>query len=513
MTIDAAKESLCINQILGQKSQTVVVEGDVIVPDIKPDILNAIQTTGNVCVYKKEVVEGKVRIDGDVKLYVMYLADDAESAIRSLNSSIDFTQVIDFEGCLPQMSIDDEISIRNIECNVLNGRKVNIKATLELNLKVYSNESIELINKVNNLEDIQTLKSEIEIDALVGEGITKTSAKDTIAIDVEDKLVEVLSAECNVINKDTKISYNKVLAKAELDVKLIYLTQENNIRVKQTKIPLMGFIDITDVSETNICDLKYKLKNFLVKANTNADNSIYVEAEYELYCRAYEKQRIETIQDMYCPSINLEFKSKQVTTMANKNRITETCNVSEKFNIPELDSNQLYNAQVRPRIVSKNVSNSRITYEGELEITFLFSGSNVSGIDTKQYTVPFNFNIIADNIEKNTDIETQIEITNQDIVIRAQGDIEIKAELLFNISTSNNTKINIIEQMQTSPIESEECHSMVIHFVKEGDTLWKIAKMHKSTIEDIARVNNIEDPNKISIGQQLFIPRYVHVQI
>ena len=145
MTIDVAKESLCINRILGQKSQTIIVEGDVIVPDIKPDILNAIQTTGNVCVYKKEVMEGKIRIDGDVKLYVMYLADDEESAIRSLNSSVDFTQVVDFEGCLPQMSIDDDISIRNIECQVLNGRKINIKATLELNVKIYSNENVEFL--------------------------------------------------------------------------------------------------------------------------------------------------------------------------------------------------------------------------------------------------------------------------------------------------------------------------------------------------------------------------------
>ena len=49
---------------------------------------------------------------------------------------------------------------------------------------------------------------------------------------------------------------------------------------------------------------------------------------------------------------------------------------------------------------------------------------------------------------------------------------------------------------------------MIIYFVKPNDTLWKIAKRFQSTIEDIARVNNLEDPNKLSIGQQLFIPRF-----
>ena len=54
---------------------------------------------------------------------------------------------------------------------------------------------------------------------------------------------------------------------------------------------------------------------------------------------------------------------------------------------------------------------------------------------------------------------------------------------------------------------------MVIYFVKPGDTLWKIAKKFRSTIEDIARVNNIEDIDKIYPGQQLYIPKFVKKSI
>lgn len=99
MQVDVTKENFVLNKIVGQKSETVVVEGDMIVPDIKPDILNTINTTGNVCIYKKEVLDGKIRIDGDVNVYVIYLADNEEEATRSLNTNIDFSQVLDFEGC------------------------------------------------------------------------------------------------------------------------------------------------------------------------------------------------------------------------------------------------------------------------------------------------------------------------------------------------------------------------------------------------------------------------------
>ncbi len=47
------------------------------------------------------------------------------------------------------------------------------------------------------------------------------------------------------------------------------------------------------------------------------------------------------------------------------------------------------------------------------------------------------------------------------------------------------------------------------HTVERGDSLSKIASLYKDrgiTIQDIIKANNIEDPNKIEIGQELKIP-------
>ena len=47
----------------------------------------------------------------------------------------------------------------------------------------------------------------------------------------------------------------------------------------------------------------------------------------------------------------------------------------------------------------------------------------------------------------------------------------------------------------------------MIYYTRKGDTLWKIAKRFGSTMDDIIRVNKIENPDVILPGQQLFIPR------
>ena len=92
MLLETEKESVCINQIVGQKREEIEVEGDVIVNDIKPDVLNIISTNGIPCVYKKEVMDGKVRIDGSINTYIIYLADDESNTVRSLNTVLDFTR-------------------------------------------------------------------------------------------------------------------------------------------------------------------------------------------------------------------------------------------------------------------------------------------------------------------------------------------------------------------------------------------------------------------------------------
>ena len=48
--IDAVKEKLCINKIVGSKNFQIMVEGDSIIPDVKPDILSDISKTRK-CLY------------------------------------------------------------------------------------------------------------------------------------------------------------------------------------------------------------------------------------------------------------------------------------------------------------------------------------------------------------------------------------------------------------------------------------------------------------------------------
>ena len=507
MLLETEKESICINQIVGQKRDEIIVEGDVIVNDIKPDVLNIISTNGIPCVYKKEVMDGKVRVDGSVNTYIIYLADDENDSVRSLNTVLDFSQVIDIENCMSQMTANVCVKIKKIESRVLNGRKINVKAILEIETKVYSNDNIDIISNVNNLDDIQILDNNKVVNSLIGNGNTKVYAKDTISIDVADELAEIMKANVRIVDKDIKLSYNKVLAKADAEVSIIYLTEDNRIKNINTRIPIMGFVDIENISDESICDIDYQIKNLIIKPNNADMHSIYIEMEVEISCCAYETKNINLIEDLYSISSDLNFSQREITAMSGKKNLKEVCDIREQINVPEIDNNILYSVQTTPNIVNVTVKNGKIIYEGEVRLELLYEMNN--SVASRNIEIPFNFEMLSDEIDEACMINTEIDVRRDDFVVNS-GEINANLELEFNVSVSRNSKLSIINEISLQETRDNNIYSMVIYFVKPGDTLWKIAKKFRSTISDIARVNGIEDENKIYVGQQLYIPKFVN---
>lgn len=508
MTIETAKDSLVLNQIISQKKDTFMVEDDCIVPDSKPDILNVISNSGIVCIYKKEILDGKIRIDGSVNVYVMYLADSEKNGVRSINTNLDFTQIIDMEKAKTDMQLDIKVTLKSLDCRVLNGRKIQMKAILEMDSKISSNETVEYIKEISNLRDIQFLNNDFQIHSLIGTGNTKVYAKDTLVIDEIDNLVEVMKIDLRIINRETKISYNKVLIKADLQAKVIYLTDDNRICLKESNIPIVGFIDLPNISEEHICDVKYEIKNIIVKPNNVEEHSIYTEVEIEVYCEAFENREVRMIQDLYSPTVNLNFNQRKVRVMQKRETKQQVCTIRDKQIISEIGEGKIYDVEVMPIIKEQNLFNNLIVYNGEIGLNFIFASNNNIGIDTKQITLPFNFSIDFEGISAESHIDTIIEIISQNFIVMPDKSIDMKIELNFTAISGKDSSISIIDEIETEESEKNCKYSMIIYFTKLGDTLWKIAKKFGSTIEDIARVNGIQDVDTLTVGKQLFIPRY-----
>ncbi len=508
MSIKTSNENICINKIVAKKNEKFIIEEDEIVPDIKPDILKISCSNGNVCIYRKELQDGKVKIEGVINIYTLYIADDEMASARCINSELNFTKIIEMENASSEMDIEQSIAIQSIDAKILNGRKINYKVNLCVSLTLYSKENINILKSIDEANKIQTLNRDYQIYSLVGCETTSVYVKDTMKIDKDDNLLEIINTKVNIINKENKISYNKVLTKSDLYVKIIYLTDDNRINTSKMTIPVMGFIDIQNIKENNICDEFYQIKSLNIKPNNMDEHSVTVEAEIEIRCCAYEKRDIQMIQDLYSTFKEIEFKENDIKALQDKQIIKETYNFRKQELIKEIGSNKIYDVIVNPIVLNKKVSNGRIDYEGEINLTFIFATEKEgTGVNSKTIIEPFSFQIENNQITNDSKIDTEINVASQDFLVMPDEKIDARIDMEFEMSLQNIDNIRIINDIKENEAAQREKYSIIIYYAKTGDTLWSIAKRFGSTIDNIAKVNDLDEEKSIIAGTQLFIPR------
>ena len=505
--MDYKTDKILLNQEIERKKDILVVEDSIIIPDINPDVLSIIDTSSNLFVYKKELSNGKIRVDGGIKLDTIYTADDEKNSTRSIHNSLDFSKVIDIkEQNIENSKFSCTLSVKNIDSKIINGRKISIKASIEYELTIYSDVEFEYISQIDDI-NVQKIGETFNISTIKNRGETICNAKDTISLG--DSVSDILSTSISVRNKEQKVSYNKILSKAECIIDFIYMNEENQIEKYQEQIPIMGFIDIPGVSDDELNMISYEMRSINIKPDSIDNKSILIDIEFLVSCDVYEKKSINIIQDLYSPEEEITINQQEVDLFQNRDIVKSLCNINERINISDVKSNNIYITNISKNNISQKILGDSIYYEGSISVDFIFESKITNRIELRSQSIDFSHSVKLD-VNTDTEVNSDFEICDVEIQVNPNEEAEVKIEMYVIINKSNKMHTNLINNLKIEEIEqNRRQNSLIIYYVKEGDTLWKIAKKFKTTIDEIVEVNGIENENKLEIGEQLFIPRHV----
>ena len=490
------KNTVVINKKIASNTKFIEINGDIIVPDVKPDIISIINTNGIPYIYKEDVSNGRIRFDGNIDTYVVYLADSGET--RSIQTTLTFSDSIEEGNITENAFVKQKVSLESIEAKALNERKLTIKASLKIKSEVFEKAEIDITSDFNEIENVQKLKETLNIKSLIGNNKVKTSIKEDINIDNSYSVAEILKTDVEITNIENKISYNKVLAKADAKVKIVFLSEDGRIGVASSSIPVMSFIDIDKISDNNMCNVEYCIRNILFKTNTKEQHSITCQIEFEVFCDAFEVKTIDVVQDMYGIKNNIDFTKRDVDVQIDSKEAYEIININERILVEDLLN--ISDAYCKPRIINRSKSGNLINYECELVLTIYYEVDNRNGINVKNITLPFMLKSELDNEDFDFSINKKNFTVNQEYV---NCDIEIFAKSGFNCLR----RISVIENVSLSECEEDCEYKMFMYFVKGGDTVWNIAKRFKVCMNDIIKLNNLECPDKLKVGDRLYIMR------
>ena len=511
MCAETINETINVCKYVGSARKSSNVEGDVILQDIKPDILSIVRVTRDLCVTQKKVEDGKIKLTGYIDVSIIYVADDNTNSQKGVNSKIDFSEVLEIPGVNEDSIIRFRYEVANIEYKVVNGRKVLVSVPVTFEARAFNNCDVSIIKGITGENDLEMLKTTHNMCSPISQNSTSIELNEQVKLGENNPPIgEILCCTFNIINKEYKLSYNKILAKADALIKICYIAdnERQSVHSFEATLPIMGFIDVNGINENSNISIDYEVKEYCIKPvyQDMIANSISVEAMVNITSFSFNMNEVELITDFYTPSAVIKTENQNMSVVKNVMDVEENINLSQTLVVPELDNTTILGIDGVPNITEKNILNDKVAIQGNVDVYVLFIKNDSRMIESKKIELPFQQVIKVDGINTNMNPIINLKLDNIEYKQNGENQLQVDIRMIASVMGDEESEINTITNLEITDEIVPTQPSLIIYYVKAGDTLWNIAKRFNNTVCNIKEANGLKD-DLIYPGQRLIIPR------
>ncbi len=509
------KQNFEIEERLNKESSQAIIDGSIIVPDIKPDIVKVLEVTYDVSIKDYEPSNDRVSYKGELIVSVMYIGSDNE--VHSMENVMAFDDFITVEEVTPRSRIYINCSVKDFNKKVVNDRKINYSTIVHI--EVYG---VNLVTRTY-VTDIDSDNKNVSRKSINNIKTSKLSEiiniKDDIHIKSSSKNIgEILEANINISSIDVKHSGGRASISGEILASIIYKSEEDSIIEQiEKEIGFSGSIDSKTMDILNV-DSRFDIDNKKVKIALDDDNEERIfTISCDLNCDIYLEniEEIEVLDNIHIPNFNVEIieREQPFVNIISKNKNHYT--LREVLAINEEDPNvlQIVSAKCDAIIDNVEVDEDSIVVQGVAVANVLYITKNdEEPIASHMWYVPFTQAIEAKGCNENMDVNTTLKVMETSTNILNDRELELKTVIMFNNEVLEIKHQRVIEDAvmyEMTKEEIEDIPSVVIHFVTQGETLWDLAKKYNTEIDDIVEMNNINNTDIIKKGEKLIIMKKV----
>jgi LysM repeat protein len=480
------------------------IEQDIIVPDTKPDIIKIVNVSAYPYINDYQISDNKIIINGKLNYYIIYKTNETKMGTRGLFVSIPYVQTLTVKGINKDDKIDIKPIVKNIIYSLPNERKIATKTEIVFLVTIRKNIFVDLLERFDENTDIEVSKISNSFNNIIQNKSSIIASREDVIIPNND-FYEILNIKYDIINTEFKESYNKIMVKGDIKLEILYLVDNQDTEIKNMflEIPFSGMIELDNISDLSKFEILYDVKELNLRPNIDGSTkTMSVDYQINVDVLMYEINNVEYIDDFYSQTKELEYANRTVEVLRNKDKINKTFEVKETINDILSEKYNILDSNVDLAYITIKQLDNNIYIEGNAKVMILIQDTSTLEVKNKVVDILINEKIESDS--NNIDVKLKLEKISLN---HMNNDIEIRLKILVDISNSDILRLNIISEVEEKNIMNNALNSINIYIVKEKDNLWSIAKKYKTSVDKILITNNIEDKNKIYVGQKILIIR------
>ena len=498
----------------GAKNQ-VTIGDDYSVPDGKSDISVILQKKAKLQVDEVHTEKGKVHIQGILKIWILYLTERSHKKADSLLMEFPFDEMMYMEGAESGDHLKIDWEIESLRIGIVHPGKLSVRALVNFSAGVMGTERYLIPENVENASSVYTKTENIVTAEPIFVRNDSYRIREEAALPANKPNVqEMLWENVQLRGMDIRIQDGKLSIKGEVQLFVLYEGEEagQEIHWMEQTLPIHGSLDVTGLTGEMFGIVEHEIAHCQVEVKPDYDGELrmfQLEMMLNIHMHIYEERNCCVLKDAYStrevliPQVQEIIYEKLRMCNQAKCRVSGQGRIKDEIKVLQILSYQAKIQSKRFKTVEQG-----ILCEGTLEVEILYvCADDKQPLGSIEVSVPYSQVIEIPEMEKE-DSWKAFETLEQMFVSMQEGNrVEVRGTIGFQACVMQQCQMDNITEFEVENYDMEtlkKCPMMKIYFVQQGETMWDIAKRHRSTVEDIKKINELTK-EEVSVGQKLLL--------
>jgi hypothetical protein len=271
--VEYIHKNITVTDIAVNKKDTFRVKDQIHLPSNKGNMAEILYSELELRNPEVRLYENKIMVKGDLLVFILYSSEDAENPIDYLDTEIPFSTTIECNGCTEDMIDDIDFAITSKSLDIMpdpdgEERILDIEAVVEMGIKVYEEDNLELLSDVYSpFNELTPVIKEANYENLLVKNNSKVRVNDRVKVtNNQPGILQICHASGDVKIDETNLVDTGLEVSGVLEVQILYICADDNKPLNSIKgiLPFTQVVEAKGIKPNSIYNVKSSLEQLSV---------------------------------------------------------------------------------------------------------------------------------------------------------------------------------------------------------------------------------------------------------
>lgn len=272
MPVQYRQSPMQLAQIAVCRNDVFRIREEAELPNGFPNVLQLLWSSAELRDVAFRVTEGKIGIQGEVGVFVLYEGEGDDHPIRSYETALPISGSLECSGCREGMLPDIRYTVGQSSVTVRpdsdgEERCISLELTMDLRIRVYEEEQVQVLSDVYGTSaEITADMHKAELPGVLARITGKHKVSERVSVPGREPILHVLHSQAQAQPGRQTVTEGGLQLTGSISVQILYITENDGNPYVGTnvQVPYQYTLEVSDIREGDIARVSVRTEQLQV---------------------------------------------------------------------------------------------------------------------------------------------------------------------------------------------------------------------------------------------------------